>query len=286
MKTLKWLLQSNGINFTHYTELFNELKRQNYNVQEFGIISPSNITNLENVLDINDKYIIRGGTRLLTILNSIQNISECNEFLTPEQNNNSNYFINQLKNGIDYDLENFDQFYYKDLNLPLLNSTAEYIKYTDCNNDKYTEDMFIKPSRDLKSFNGGIIQKGQTILEYIKSGPYQKSFEDEIIIIDSLKQINSEYRFFCIKDNIITGSQYRRNNKSFVSDVIPEYILAAAKEYVKIYNPADVFVMDLCELSNGRIAIVEYNCWNCSGFYNSNINKIINEISEFKFIHI
>ena len=284
MKNLKWLLQSNGINFTHYTELFNELKRQNYNVQEFGIITPSNITNLENILDINDKYIIRGGTRLLTILNRINHISECNEFLTSEQNNNSNYYINQLRNGIDYDFTNFDQYYYKDLNLPLLNSTADYIKYADCNTDKFTEDMFIKPSRDLKSFNGGIIEKGQTILEYIKSGPWQKSFEDEIIIIDSLKHINSEYRFFCIKDKIITGSQYRRNNKSFVSNIIPEYILDAAKEYVKLYNPTDIFVMDLCELSNARIAIVEYNCWNCSGFYNSDINKIINQISEFKSI--
>lgn len=285
MKNLKWLLQSNGINFTHYTELFNELKRQNYNVQEFGIITPSNITNLENILDINDKYIIRGGTRLLTILNSINHISECNEFLTPEQNNNSNYYINQLRNGIDYDFTKFDQYYYKDLNLPLLNSTADYIKYTDCSTDKFTEDMFIKPSRDLKSFNGGIIQKGQTILEYIKSGPWQKSFEDEIIIIDSLKHINSEYRFFCTKDKIITGSQYRRNNKSFVSNIIPEYILDAAKEYVNLYNPADIFVMDLCELSSGRIAIVEYNCWNCSGLYNSDINKIINQISEFKCIN-
>jgi hypothetical protein len=282
MKNLKWLVQSNGINFTQYSELFDKLKRQNYNTHDIGILSPNNITNLENILEPNDFYIIRGGTRLLTILNNIENISECNEFLSNEQINNSNYYLNELKNAIDYDFEKFDQLYYKDLNLPLLNSTAQYTHYSECKDMSFKDNMFIKPSRDLKSFNGGILESGTTIKEYILNGPYQKEYINEVIILDKVKTINTEYRFFCIKDKIITGSLYKRNNILTKSNIIPNYILSKAEEYVKLYNPADIFVMDLCELSNTEIKIVEYNCWNCSGFYDSNINKIIDSVSNFK----
>ena len=279
---LKWLLQSSGLISTHYSELFCTLQRQGYNVKDFGLISPRNLTNLENILEPDDFYIIRGGTRLLTILNDVQNISDCNEFLSDEQINNSDYYLSALKSGIDYNIEKFDQFYYKDLGLPLLNSTSEYIEFNECKDLKFSENMFIKPSKDLKSFNGGILEKGTSIKDYILSGQYQKAYQDEIIILDKVKNINTEYRFFCIKDEVISGSLYRRNSEPSLSNIIPEYVLSHAKEFVKLYQPADILVWDLCKLSNGNIRIVEYNCWNCSGFYNTDINKIVNEISNYK----
>ena len=278
---LKWLLQSNGINFSQYEKLCEVLKRQHYNVLDFGIISPKNLTNIENILEPNDFYIIRSGVRLLTILNEVKNISECNEFLSEEQINNSNYFLNALKNGIDYNFDNFDQMFYKDLNLPLLNYDSKYIHYNEIKTSSFEKDYFIKPSRDLKSFNGGILNSNETLLNYIMRTGYMKSIEEEIIIISPIKKIYSEYRFFCIKDRIITGSRYQLNHKLDINSNIPEYVLSAAKEYVKLYNPADVFVMDLCDTPNG-IKIVEYNCWNCSGLYSVDVSKLVHEVSNFK----
>ena len=278
---LKWLLQSTGINFSQYEKLCESLKRQQYNVLDFGIISPKNLTNIENILEQDDFYIIRGGVRLLTILNEVKNISECNEFLSDEQINNSNYFLNALKNGIDYDFEKFDQMYYKELNLPLLNYDSKYIPYNEIKTSSFQNDYFIKPSRDLKAFNGGILNSNETLLNYIMRTGYMKSIEDEIIIVSPIKKIYSEYRFFCIKDTIITGSRYRLNNETNISSDVPEFILDAAKEYVKLYNPADIFVMDLCDTPSG-IKLVEYNCWNCSGLYAVDINKLVHEVSNFK----
>jgi len=39
--------------------------------------------------------------------------------------------------------------------------------------------------------------------------------------------------------------------------------------------------MDLAETDAG-IRIVEYNCWNVSGFYASNVQNIIGQINEIK----
>lgn len=283
MKNLKWLLQSSGINFSQWQKLYESLKRQDFNVQEFGIISPKNLTNIENILEPNDYYIIRGGVRLLTILNDVKNISECNQFLSEVQLNNSNYYLNALKNGMDYDFEKFDQMYYKDLNLPLLNNDSKYIPYSEIKTSSFENDYFIKPSRDLKAFNGGILNSNETLLNYIMRTGYMKSIEDETIIISPIKKIYSEYRFFCLKDTIITGSRYKLNNTLDINSNIPEYILSAAKDYVKLYNPADIFVMDLCDTPYG-VKIVEYNCWNCSGLYDVDISKLVHDISNFKGI--
>ena len=81
------------------------------------------------------------------------------------------------------------------------------------------------------------------------------------------------------------GTKYNSTAGISASQLIfsSDYIigLTAAKEYVKLYNPADVFVMDLCDTPNG-IKIVEYNCWNCSGLYSVNISKLVHEVSNFK----
>lgn len=56
----------------------------------------------------------------MTILDNIKNISELCPYLSQEQIDNSSEYILALKNGIFYNVEKFDQNYYKDFNLPLL----------------------------------------------------------------------------------------------------------------------------------------------------------------------
>jgi len=54
-----------------------------------------------------------------------------------------------------------------------------------------------------------------------------------------------------------------------------------AEEYAKLYRPADIFVMDLAKTKEGT-KIVEYNCWNCSGLYHTNIEKLFFEVDNYK----
>lgn len=53
-----------------------------------------------------------------------------------------------------------------------------------------------------------------------------------------------------------------------------------AKEYAKLYQPHEIFTMDLVETDNG-VKIVEYNCWNGSGLYHCDKIKLFKEVNDF-----
>ena len=282
MKKNKWLTQSSGFTSSFMEEQFNTLKSLEYNVDDFGLQNGTNrIFNIENFLDINSKYIIRGGTKILTLLNNIDSISDTSPLLSKEDIENSNIHIENLRDGIDYSVEKFDILNYSKLELPLLNDTAKYLSYEELKDISYKDDMFIKPSKDLKAFDGGIIKKNTTIKDYILGTKHQSFYKDETIVINRLKEIYSEYRFFIINGEVITGSLYMMGSNFLVDSNVPKYILDTAKEYAKLYNPSEIFVMDLADTPKGA-KIIEYNCWNASGLYGCNIQKLFSEVNEFK----
>lgn len=275
----KWLLQSSGFYTTTLEDVVSSVKSLGIFWADFGIVE-NNITNLENIIEPNFNYITRGGIKLLKLLTK-ENISlmDLNENISKEQN--SKFYLNKLIKSIDYDIQMFDQNYYKSFNIPLLNLSASYVPYQDLMNEVFNKPMFIKPSRDLKSFNGGIIQSGETLLNYIKRNGYTKDIEDEIIIVSELKEIYSEYRFFMYKNTILGCSRYILNGKVNPDIYVPNEFKECVVELAKHYQPNDFYVIDLADTSKG-IKIVEYNCWNCSGFYYSDIKNIIFTINEIK----
>lgn len=283
---VKWLIQSTGIKFSNALQLVEALLNQKIKYHDLAIFQ-NKILNLDEILDDNSVFVTKGGISFLTMINNLKinnlNISHLNENLSDEIILNSNLYINKLIQSIDYDIQKFDQLYYSKLDIPLLNKDAKYIPFNEIKTSSFEKDYFIKPSRDLKSFNGGILNSGESLLNYIYRTGYMKAIENEIIVLAPIKKIYSEYRFFMYKDMIISGSRYILNNKVDVSNNIPNFILEAARDYGKLYQPLDFYVMDLA-LTDDGIKIVEYNCWNASGFYASNIEKIVNTISEIKIL--
>ena len=127
-----------------------------------------------------------------------------------------------------------------------------------------------------------MIYAGETIKNYIaRTGHSMPSIKDETIVVSDIKEIQEEYRFFIHKDKILASSRYMLNSEVNPSNIVPEFLTDCAKDYAKLYNPADIFVMDLA-VTNEGIKIVEYNCWNASGFYHCNIRDLIFQINEIK----
>lgn len=279
---IKWLVQNVGFSTTNLDLTEDTLKRMNLPYELFGISRLINyVINLENILtDPNEHFIIRGGTSLLSLLNKIDNLQEVNPHLSEEQLQKSHQYIANLKHGVFYNEQGFDQNYYGKLNLPLLNAVSQNLAIKDHLNTSFNEPVFIKPSRDQKAFNAGILEPGYSIKDFIFSQLHENFYLEEIAIIAPLKSIYAEYRFFVVDQEVITGSQYRNSHSLFVSDIIPENVQAAAKEYAKLYQPHDIFTMDLADTPEG-IKIIEYNCWNASGLYKTNIPKIFNAVQEF-----
>ena len=274
-----WLIQTSGFNGSHIESSMKSLNKLGIEFKDFGILPEKKISNLNNVLEDNTQYIVIGGISMLEILNNSTSLKECSIYLDSDKDKPE--YMDELKRSVDYDVDTFDQNNYKNLQLPLLNIHAEYFLCSDVLDKSFSNDMFIKPSKDLKAFNGGIIPAGSTVSEYIHSGHWRKGFEEETILIAPTINIFSEYRFFIVDGKVVTGSLYKRGRDVLYSSEIPQYILDKANEYANIYQPSDIFVMDLAETENG-IKIIEYNCWNSSGFYNSDLDKLFYTIDEFK----
>ena len=288
MKNL-WLIQSNGFRDSCLFEIAESLKRFNIEFRDFGVVKNNSITNLTEILkseytDYN--FITRGGTKFLGILEKLRrenkDLSYLDDKLPKEIIDNSDFWIDKLLNSVDYDVNKFDQQYYSLLDLPLLNSDARYIDYSRIKNYEFTKETFIKPSRDLKSFNGGVIYAGETIQNYIaRTGYHSPNIKTEKIVVSDIKEIQEEYRFFMHENKILGCSRYMLDSEVNPSDFVPENIKDCALEYAELYNPAELYVMDLAVTLEG-IKIVEYNCWNASGFYHSNIRDIIFQVNEIK----
>lgn len=282
MKT-KWLVQNIGFSTTNLDLTEQTLDRMGLPYGLFGIYRSMNyVRNLEHILlDPQETFIIRGGTSLLSMLNNIEDLKQVNDNLSEEQLLFSQQYIKNLKEGLFYNELGFDQDYYGNLDLPLLNSQSQNLAVKDHLDTKFDTPVFIKPSRDQKAFNAGILESGYTIKDFIFSQLHEPFYIEETAIVAPVKQIYAEYRFFVVDKEVITGSQYRNSHSLFVSDIIPESILTAAKEYAQLYQPHDIFTMDLADTPEG-IKIIEYNCWNASGLYKTNIQKIFHTVQEFK----
>ena len=285
MNNTKWLVQSSGFTTSYLEEVVDTLNEQEIEWADFGLVQDT-MTNLENILDANtDVYIIRGGTKMLSLLDSLNSLQELNPHLSDNQKIREKEYIEKLKNAIDYDEKKFDMEYYKDLSLPFLNDDCEIYTVNNLLYSEFSEETFIKPSRDSKAFNGGIIYAGETLMNYLMRTPHRniESIGEESVIVSPIKRIKEEYRFFMYKNEILGCSRYMLNGKVNPDSFVPDNVKNAAEYFGLQYNPAEIYVMDLCTFENtDEIKIVEYNCWNCSGFYHCDIRSIIRKINHIK----
>lgn len=283
MKKIKWLIQDVGMKVSQLHRKFDALEYLGEDLGCIGVIPDHPyITNLENVIeeDLETKYVLLSGVKVLNLLKKANHISEVVEYPTDFQRKHSREILDALIEGVFYDYEKFDQAYYAELDLPLLNSDAEYIPVELNLNTTFSEDKFVKPSRDLKAFDAGILSAGQTVKQYIESKPRQRFYLEEKLVVSSVKEIVDEYRFFVVNKEVVGGSAYRENGVVGVNAFLSETIWNYADKYALLYQPADIFTMDLVKLKNSDIRIVEYNCFNCSGVYLCDMINTFRKIKE------
>lgn len=278
---IKWLIQDVGLIVSQMYRKFDALDFMNENVSGIGVMANHKyITGLEDAIedDLNTKYVLLSGVKVLNLLKNAKNIADVVEFPTQFQIENSDTILNALIDGMFYDYEKFDQAYYGNLNLPLLNSEAIYIPIKDNLKTYFNVDKFVKPSRDLKAFDAGILNKGQTIEDYLMNKNRQRFFIEEQLVVSDVLEMNDEYRFFVVDNEVVTGSAYRLNGVVGENTRIDDIVMATAKRYAKLYQPENVFTMDLARLKDGTIKIIEYNCFNCSGVYLCDLVKTYESI--------
>lgn len=265
---IKWLVQDTDRLFSAIENDFIPLRKLGFNVIPFGTIPfTNNMTGISH-LSSEDDYIIRSGTKIIDLI---------------ENNNVGNIpsdLYEKMQRGISHDTKSFDQAYYTHLGLPMLNDSPEVLEIKDNLFLSFDTDKFVKPTTDMKAFNAGIMEAGLPLKNYIENGFHRTNYIDEKVLIAKCINITGEYRFICIGDEIIGSSRYQKNGRLITNNDIPDAIHEKAVEYAKLYHPADIFTMDLCETSAG-IKIVEYNCWNCSGLYAIDVMEMFTHVYNY-----
>lgn len=163
--------------------------------------------------------------------------------------------------------------HYKD---NLLNYDSKIIKFGD-KNFQQKEIFFARPTKDTKVFTGKVFDMYEWIDfrdQQLTNGYSTILDEDTEIQISSVKNIQKEIRFWIVKGEIITASQYKLGSKVVLSDIIDQSAYDYCNEMIKIFQLNEAFVMDIC-LVNDEYKIVECGCINCAGFYKSDLQKLL-----------
>jgi hypothetical protein len=166
---------------------------------------------------------------------------------------------------------------YKTLNYGALETT-----FGEVADALYLDDdlLFIRPVSDQKEFSGGVMLfkdikqwRDKIITDVIE-------LKDLPIIVHEPYQLSHEWRAFVLSGKVITGSQYRTYHVLNTKAGLPQDVLEFVEEQAKIYSPAEVFVMDVCKTA-GELYVLEVGCFNSAGFYESDLERIVCEVSNY-----
>ena len=164
----------------------------------------------------------------------------------------------------------------------MLNHDSHIIKLSDPLPSTIKCDFFARPTGDNKILKGEIFNEHEWKIAVdfaFCNSPDKEALMQNTVQISSPKIIYQEYRFFVVKGKVITWSSYKIGNRIVYDNIVDEYIIDFAQKMVDIYQPADAFVIDICDTPEG-LKIVELNCINCSGFYAIDLPKLLMSLEE------
>lgn len=280
-----WLIQSSDLKRTpdQVKSLTEGLDASGTKWIDFGTIKGApEITNWESFI-AEDYVFPYCSTKILKILT--EGKIDPKDIFVGSNSDDADYLYNLFKHGMYYDIKKFDMSYYCSdpiLSHKLLNGACHITPLGDLIDVQWPERTFIKPGKDLKLFTGFVIEAGSTIRQHLDNhkviGGYEPHF-DELIISSKPKDIFAEWRFFVVNGKVVAGSQYREGNKMKIDGYTPQDILDEAMRWSQVYTPATCFVMDLALTEYHEIEIIEYNCINCSGLYESNVASLASALN-------
>lgn len=164
----------------------------------------------------------------------------------------------------------------------MLNADSKVLKFGE-SFDAPSPIFFARPCGDTKTFDGQCFMKGSWD-EFVKNALSKKGLhstldENTMVQISTRKDIQREFRVWVVKGRVITASQYKIGTKVVHSHCSEPMVLEYAQRIADIYQPAEAFVLDVC-MADGKMKVVEVNCINCAGFYDTDLQKLLAAVED------
>lgn len=174
-------------------------------------------------------------------------------------------------------------FYYPRLVEFLLNKEASFVPFGLLQHHVsafWLGDFFLRPNSGRKTFTGKVFKNENFHYEFNR-WCYEKLEPEDIVLIAPAREMKREWRLVCLKDEVITGSQYRDRNNLLIADpAVPQDVYdfgnkVAAKWWSQQFLDRDpVYVIDIAEYED-ELYLLEINAFSCSGLYKCDFDEII-----------
>jgi hypothetical protein len=266
-----WLIQNNLWNELNFMNMVDCLVRQNIQHSIVKVIPfAQELANVDNEPDYDWKppegpVYVCGGTTLSKIA--------ARKGWTPGA------FIN----------DNFDMK--KHLNVwghHMLNKNAIYTTFGELTKPSWPE-FFIRPIHDDKTFAGHLTGWENFSIwrkKVVKlRDTYTSLDENTQIMVAEPQAIFKEFRFFIVDEKIATHSLYKLGERVvYRNDMLDDDLRSFVVDRITDArgHPARAYVMDVAETPEG-FKIIEINCINSSGFYASDVMKLVESLELMRF---
>lgn len=137
--------------------------------------------------------------------------------------------------------------------------------------------VFVKPLDEMKKFSGIVLESRQDLEQAhrLKYGKFLPIPETTKMIVSPAKEIDAEFRIIVVDGKPITGSTY-----DITKPNVPDDVMETAETVAKIWNPADVYVVDIAQTSHGN-KVIEYNQFSTSAIYACDQGKIVDALENY-----
>lgn len=260
-----FLIQTNGIHCFHVKESWEAAQR--YGSVEEAVVIPFDNT-LDNDFDATGKFVIPYGSDRLRRIG-----------------------LREGWEGVFYN-ENLSMAASIEHRDDMLNGDGRILKIGDLQNEDIVNELsdpfFMKPSEDNKAFAASTCTK-QRIMSWLINAKLSDNANFDAyteILVAPIKETVSEYRYFIVGGEVVTGSLYFLGGRQISVNIDDEFeLLDEAQKIADKWLPHETCVMDTCLIKdeNGKhhIKVVEFNCLNSSGFYDHDFDKIFKKLGEY-----
>ena len=138
--------------------------------------------------------------------------------------------------------------------------------------------IFVRPDSNDKCFTGECVG--------------EKSFQwwyDEIrkdvssrcpVVVAPFQQLHREWRLVIANEKPVAASLYKVDDHHLTEEGCPVRVKHLAMKVAKLVHPAPVWVLDIAETTDGRLAVVELGAVNCAGWYDCELLAVVDAINK------
>lgn len=256
-----WVIQTNSLDKTQATAVAVAVLAHGGRVIEATVLPFTEKIELSSADEDIGKFVVPYGSTKLTKLSGLRSwlgLFHGSAFSTVEWNLRRDDMLNQ------------------DAQVMAVDQAVPWLEALDPR-----QPIFIRPCSGFKDFSGGEVDASEALgwMKNKQAGNHQLS-SGMMVSIAPAKNIRSETRWFVVGGKVIDGSTYRVRGQRHSGHITNPEDIAVAQQYADKWLPSECCVMDLAETDEG-IKVVEFNCFNSSGFYAHDISAVVKAMNVY-----